>query len=249
MFREQDFTKLAYKPKDVARLLGVTYQTVRNYDLDGRLKTKRTEGDRRIIMREDLLEYLDSLGLLVRDKKEKRDVLYARISSHEQKRKGDLERQAVFLMEHVSDLQNPVVLQEVGSGLNDNRPKLQKLLKMAMDGEVSRVFVTYKDRLTRFGFNYLKAVFEAHGVELVVVNDERAAKSVEQELTEDMMSLLASFSGRLYGMRSRKKVVEYVDGTDRVSKAQLKKLLAEDECHEWDEGIYRNGEDRAQGSP
>ena len=64
----------------------------------------------------------------------------------------------MFLVESVSDLQNPINFKEVGSGLNDNRPKLQQLIKMVMNDEVRRVFVTYKDRLTRFGFNYLKAV-------------------------------------------------------------------------------------------
>ncbi|MFT4245542.1 MAG: IS607 family transposase [Micrococcaceae bacterium] len=106
-------------------------------------------------------------------------------------------------MDNVSDLQNPLVLKEVASGLKDNRKQLMKLMNMAMNGEVNRIFVTCKDRLTRFGFNYLETVFKFHGVPIVVVRDTKD-KSIEEELTEDMMSLLASFSGKLYGSRGRK---------------------------------------------
>ena len=75
---------------------------------------------------------------------------------------------------------------------------------MVLDGKVNKVYVTYKDRLTRFGFHYLESVFLAKGVEIVVLNDVSQENDVQQELVEDMMSLIASFSGKLYGMRSHK---------------------------------------------
>lgn len=102
---------------------------------------------------------------------------------------------------------NPIILKEVGSGLNDKRTQLKKLMKMVCNNEVRNVYVTCKDRLTRFGFNYLKTMFEVHGTTIVVVKDEANKKSVEEELVEDMMSLMASFSGKLYGLRSRKNKV------------------------------------------
>lgn len=158
-----------------------------------------------MIERDELLRFLDSKGLLLDDiAQEKRDVIYARVSSHEQKAKGDLDRQAVHILEYQSGLQNPLVLKEVGSSLNDNRKKLQELITMVLDGKVNKVYVTYKDRLTRFGFHYLESVFLAKGVEIVVLNDVSQEKDVQQELVEDMMSLIASFSGKLYGMRSHK---------------------------------------------
>ncbi len=67
--------------------------------------------------------------------------------------------------------------------------------------------VTYRDRLTRFGFHYLESMFKAHGVEIVVVKDKDKEKSVQEELVEDMMALIAFFSGKLYGMRSKKNKV------------------------------------------
>ena len=206
MLKKSDFTKQVYKTGEVAKILGVTNQTIQNYDRDGRLKVGRSGGGHRAIAREDLLHFLEEKGLLYDDtQKEISDVIYARVSSHDQKSHGDLDRQALFLVEHVHGLQNPVILKEVGSGLNDNRKQLQKLLEMVCRGEVRNVYVTYKDRLTRFGFRYLETVFSAHGTAIIVVRDEKEEKSVQEELVEDMMSLIASFSGKLYGMRSKKK--------------------------------------------
>ena len=78
-----------------------------------------------MIAREDFLAFLEKKGLLVDDTiQQKRDVIYARVSSHEQKKQGDLDRQALFLIEHVKELQQPLILKEVGSGLNDKRVQL-----------------------------------------------------------------------------------------------------------------------------
>ena len=184
-------------------ILGVSYATIKNYDKSGKLKFNRTESGRRVVFREDLLDYLDSIGVLYRDMDfEKRDVIYARVSSNEQKTKGDLDRQVIFLLENADDLYKPIVLKEVGSGLNDKRSKIQELIRLVFDGKVNRVFVTYRDRLTRFGYHYLETMFSYHGVPIIVVKDEDKEKSVEEELVEDMMSLIASFSGKLYGLSS-----------------------------------------------
>ena len=96
-----------------------------------------------------------------------------------------------------------MILKEVGSGLNDNRKCLQKLLSLVCRNEVRNVYVTYKDRLTRFGYHYLETMFSAHGVKIIVVKDLSSGRSVQEELVDDMMSLIDSFSGKLYGMRSR----------------------------------------------
>jgi predicted site-specific integrase-resolvase len=207
LYRESDFTKKIYKPKELVEILGVSHSTVRKYDVEGKLPVKRTETNRRIVHRDDLLAYLDSQGLLYRDddRFQKVDVIYARVSSHEQKAQGDLDRQALYLVEQVPNLVNPVIIKEVGSGLNDKRNQLHKLIKMVMSGKVGNVYVTYRDRLTRFGFHYLEAVFRSAGTEIVVVKDMDGEKSVQEELVEDMMALIASFSGKLYGLRSGKK--------------------------------------------
>ena len=208
MYKRSEFTKRIYKTGEVAKILQLHYQTVIQYDRLGKLKFHRNESDRRVMFREDLLDYLKEQELLIDDEKEeKRDVIYCRVSSHEQQAKGDLDRQVVKVLECAENfhLQNPLVLKEVGSGLNDNRKEIQRLIAMVLHGEVSRIFVTYKDRLTRFGYHYLESICKECGVEIHVVCDEVIEKNAQEEMVEDMMALLASFSGKLYGMRSKTK--------------------------------------------
>jgi IS element ISTsi1 orfA, putative resolvase len=78
------------------------------------------------------------------------------------------------------------------------------LLKMVCNNEVRNVYIIYKDRLTRFGYRYLETMFMAHNVNIVVVKDTAYKKTVSEELVEDLMSLIASFSGKLYGLRANK---------------------------------------------
>ena len=203
MYKRSDFTKKYYKTGEVAKILNLTKKTIQNYDNSGKLKFIRTSTNYRLMTRDDLLEYLDNEELLCDSSLERRDVIYARVSSNEQKTKGDLDRQAMYLIEHVDNLINPLVLKEVGSGLNDKRKKLIELINLVCNDQVRNVYVTYKDRLTRFGFNYLSEMFKAHNVEIIVVKDINEENDVKEELVEDMMSLIASFSGKLYGMRSK----------------------------------------------
>lgn len=205
MYNVSEFIKPVYKAGEVAKILGITTQTLRVYEDDNKISYFRSEGGHRLVKREDLLFFLQQKGILIDDtKQQKQDVVYARVSSHEQKAKGDLDRQALYIIESRKDLQSPLILKEVGSGLNDRRKKLQELINLVLNDKVNRVFVTYRDRLTRFGYHYLESVFLAKGVEIIVLNDISQEKNVQQELIEDMMSLIASFSGKLYGMRSHK---------------------------------------------
>ena len=208
MYKYSEFTKRTYKTGEVAKILNLHYQTVIKYDNAGILNFQRNENGRRVLFREELLRYLEEKQLLIHDEEtQKRDILYCRVSSHEQEKKGDLDRQVVTLMEYAQrfGLQNPLVLKEIGSGLNDKRKELQKLIRMVLQGEVRRVFVTYRDRLTRFGYHYLETICKECQVELHIMSDEISDKSVQEELVEDMMALIASFSGKLYGMRSKAK--------------------------------------------
>jgi len=203
MYLESEFVKDAYKTGEVAKILGVTTKTIMNHDKEGILKFQRTATDRRVLTRVDLLDYLEQRGMLVRDKKGKRDIVYARVSSQKQRKTGDLDRQALFIVENVNGLINPLIIKEVGSGLNDKRKQLQTIIKMVMNDEVNNIYVTYRDRLTRFGFNFLKTICNEKGVNIIVVKDLTIQKSVQEELAEDLMALIASFSGKLYGLRSK----------------------------------------------
>jgi predicted site-specific integrase-resolvase len=99
--------------------------------------------------------------------------------------------------------QETLVLSDIGSGLSASRRQLQRLLKLVCEDKVGEVAITYEDRLTRFGQEYLETLFACFGVTLTVL-EPGEEKTPEQELTDDLLSLIASFSGRLYGMRSHK---------------------------------------------
>ena len=92
MYKSSDFTKPVYKTGKIMEILNIRYSTIKVYDKNGTLPIKRTGTGRRAIFREDLLNYLDSKGLLYDDTEtaDKHDVIYARVSSHEQKQKGNV---------------------------------------------------------------------------------------------------------------------------------------------------------------
>ena len=205
MVRESELTKGHYRTGEVAKLLGCSIRTVQRYDNDGVMSSERLPSGRRTFPRDEVAKLLDSKGLLFRDSGDERvDVVYARVSSQDQKKHGDLDRQALHVIEEAGEVRNPVILKECGSGLNDKRPQLAKLMDMVVADKVRNVYVSYQDRLTRFGFHYLEYFFNAHGTSIVILDDERGSPTVEEELARDMMDLLASFSGKLYGRRSHK---------------------------------------------
>lgn len=112
-----------------------------------------------------------------------------------------MEKVKLFAIEQ--NVSNLVVKTNIGSGLNDNRKNLLSLLDMVQKGEVNRIFVLYKDRLTRFGYHYLKKICDFHGVSIIVVSEETDNKIQSEELAEDIITLIHSFSGKLYGLRRK----------------------------------------------
>jgi len=186
-------TKAAYQ-------LGVTKKTLQEWDRSGKLIALRTAGGHRRYRQSDI-EKLQGIEQEESDKN--RVVVYARVSSQDQKQKGDLDRQKARLLEYCATKGYKVeaVLVDVCSGMKAKRPHLNQLFKLVADHKINRVVVEYKDRLTRFCFEVFDAFFSSHGVEIECV-EEVFPKSFENELVEDMLSLLSSFSSRIYGKRS-----------------------------------------------
>lgn len=179
MYRDSELTQSTYKLNQVAKMLSVTPTTLRNWEKIGKVEFDRTPTNIRFLPRNKLIALLDEHGLYYNDSNnQQKDIIYARVSSQNQKKHGDLDRQVHFLVTEVKDLQNVVVLSEVGSSSDDKRKKLQKLLKMVMNDEVNRVFITGKDKLAQEGFYYLETVFNTKGVEIVVVKQDIEDSSV-----------------------------------------------------------------------
>ena len=212
MIHLSELTKDFYKTGEIAKFLNVSTRTVQNYCMDGKLEEIFTATNRRLISKESFITYLTKHNLLVDDSvSTKYDAIYARVSTHKQKERRDLERQIDTISRFAID-KNPKKLKifsDVASGLNDNRKQLNNLLDSVMNNEVDRIFINYKDRLTRFGFNYLMKICSKHNTESIIVSNDMNNKTLQEELAEDIISVIHSFSGKLYGMRS--KVKEEVD--------------------------------------
>ena len=113
-----------------------------------------------------------------------------------------MDRQSQRLSEYCAkhNLYVEYIIKDVGSGLNDNRSGFLKLTNLIINGKVDKLIIEHTDRLTRFQFNFIKKMFESYGCEVVVISCTDV--SSEEELASDMMSLLASFSGKFYRRRS-----------------------------------------------
>lgn len=175
------------KLSDYAKKIGVTYRTAWNWFDAGKIKGAYQLESGTVIVPNEVKEKVECVAV------------YARVSSSENK--ANLISQSKRVQDFCSAKGWVVkkVEEECASGLNDKRPKLMKLLK---DESVTKIVVEHKDRCTRFGFNYIKELW--HG-ELVVINE---VKEDEKDLMQDFVSLVTSFTARLYGQRRSKRNTE-----------------------------------------
>lgn len=190
--------------KQVAETLNVSQETLRTWDREGKLPSVRTEGSHRRWRESDILNYM---GTQEEEEVPSKTVcIYGRVSSHDQKQHGDLDRQLQRLSEYCAKKKYHVesILKDVGSGLSDSRKGLVKLLNLVVEKKICKVVIEHKDRLTRFQYGLFEFFFKSYGVEIEVVEKRDDIKQ-EEELVEDIMMLMASFSGRLYGARSAKR--------------------------------------------
>ena len=191
-----------YKPKDFAELLGVSVKTLQRWDRDGILKANRTPTDRRYYTYD---QYLQFKG--IQTENDRRDVvIYARVSTRNQK--DDLQNQVEFLKQFCN-AKGMIVnqcMEEVGSGLNYNRKKWNKLLEEVMEHRIKTIVISSKDRFIRFGYDWFEKFCEKFHTKIMIVNNETL--SPNEELVQDMISILHVFSCRLYGLRKYKNQIK-----------------------------------------
>ena len=190
-----------------AKVLGVTVQTMRNWDKKGLLKPDELTrgGDRRY-----KLETLKNINKnIIYNSDNLKTIAYARVSSSDQK--DDLVRQVQVLELYCTKAGfNYEVIQDLGSGMNYYKKGLTKLLNLILDGQVKRLVLTHKDRLLRFGAELVFAICEAKNVEVIIINKGDENIKYEEELAKDVLEIITVFSARLYGSRSKrnKKIIE-----------------------------------------
>ena len=187
-----------YSSKDVTKILGVTAQTLRNWDKVGKLKPSYTKSNGYRYYSEDvILSY-------TQERKTKKDVnvvLYARVSS--KKQQDDLERQISNLKEYAKDKYEKYdVISDIGSGINYEKPGLKKLIEMINKKQVDVIVVLYKDRLLRYGFELVEYFAKLNNVKIEVI--DKIDKNQDQELVEDLVQIITVFSCKLQGKRKKK---------------------------------------------
>lgn len=191
-----------YKPKDFANLLGVSVKTLQRWDRDGILKANRTLTDRRYYTYN---QYLQFKGI-ISDTDSRQTVIYARVSTRNQK--DDLQNQVTFLRQFCN-ARGMIVdqcIEDYGSGLNYNRKKWNDLLDEVMEQKIKTIVITHKDRFVRFGYDWFEKFCMKFNTSITVVNNEDL--SPQEELVQDIVSILNVFSCRLYGLRKYKKLIE-----------------------------------------
>lgn len=189
--------------KKAAEQLHSSQNSLRKWEKQGKIKAIYTAGGHRRYRQEDINALAgDDFPA---DSAKNRCAIYARVSTGEQKQHGDLDRQVSRLSSEAVKRKLVIVsiISEVASGMNDKRPKLHKMMDLAINKQIDIVLIEHKDRLTRFMFDYLVKFFESHGVN-IIWTEEVLGKSYEQELVEDILSLMASFSAKIYSRRAAK---------------------------------------------
>jgi len=180
--------------KKATELLQITPKTLRIWDKEGKIRTFRTPSGQR---RYNLTDIQNIMGRNPsHDQKEK--ICYSRVSSSKQV--DDLTRQTAFFQ---SKFPNHIMVTDVGSGINWKRKGFKTILDKAMHHTISEVVVAHRDRLCRFAFELLEWIFHQNGVKLVVLDQENE-QSTEQELSDDILSIIHIYSCRKMGKRRYK---------------------------------------------
>lgn len=181
-----------------SKILGVTTKTLRNWDDAGKIKTTRTSGNHRRVSMDEIRR----LQGTTQSPTQIKTIAYCRCSTLKQK--DNLDRQVGRVLEHCYTNKWDVELyKDIGSGLNENRREFKKLLKRVADDDVARVVVEYKDRIARYGFETFVVMCKNFNVEVVVL-EEKEEQSFEEEMVDDIISLITSYSARIYGRRGGK---------------------------------------------
>lgn len=183
---------------EASKFLGVSKSTLRRWEDEGEIQSHRTSGNHRRYDKQELIK----LKSFKQVSDERLTIGYCRVSSNDQK--DDLARQIETVSNYCSARGYQFrIISDLGSGLNYKKKGLKELIELICANEVERIVINYKDRLVRFGYEMLEQLCQIHSVQIEIINHTED-KSYEEELVEDVLSVITVFSSKLYGSRSRK---------------------------------------------
>ena len=215
-----------YTINKFAKIIGVTPQTLRNWDRSGRLHPHHTSTNGYRYYSEEQLCAVTGIQFAPR-----KVIGYCRVSSRKQE--DDLERQVENLRTYLYAQGNPFeIITDIGSGINYKKNGLQELIRRIEANRVEKVVVLYKDRLVRFGFELLETIAKIHGCKIEIIDTTR--KSEQQELVEDLVQIITGFSCKLQGKRAlqAKKMIRELAGDDSDDKVNPSTAVAEQQTED-----------------
>lgn len=209
-----------YSINEFSKILGVSAQTLRNWDANGKLHPHHTSSNGyRYYSHEQLSQVMN-----INPNIDRKIIGYCRVSSNKQK--DDLQRQIENMKMYLISQGKPFeIISDIGSGINYKKKGLKELIKLITQNKVEKVVVLYKDRLLRFGFELIEYIACLYNCEIEIIDNTE--KSEQQELVEDLVQIITVFSCKLQGKRAnkaRKLVKELIEGgedSDKINKSNV----------------------------
>lgn len=184
-----------YSSKKIRNILQISPQCLYEMRVNGRIESRK-------ISTKKWLYKLPSSFII---NKEPKIAIYARVSTTKQMK--DLDNQITYLRQYIvsngNKVDNELIFSDIASGMNENRKGLNRLITEIISGNINKVVISNRDRLTRFGYGYLKSLFDRYNCEIIEVNLTED-KTFEQELTDDLIAIIHHFSMKFYGKRKHK---------------------------------------------
>lgn len=194
----QNFDKDYLTAKETKQLFNVTDPTLYQWRKKNKIEYVKISDKKFLYKTKSVMKLLNINN---EQEKPKQNVIYCRVST--QKQKSDLNKQKQILLDYCNSngIIPDKIFSEIASGMNEDRKELNRLINMVVNKEVNTIYITYKDRLTRFGFKYFENIFKMFNTKIVVLNNQINPESFEQELTDDLIAIIHHFSMKMYSKR------------------------------------------------
>jgi putative resolvase len=180
-------------------LTGLDPQTIRKFADSNQIKCYKTFSGQRRFDKAYLEQMYNPTSLIQKEAEPKKiNFIYARVSS--KKQLEDLTRQIDYIKGKRSEYSTYTIISDIGSGLNYKKTGLQTILDASLQRTIGEVVIAHRDRLCRFGFNLIQNIIEKCGGKIIVLDEDRE-KSTEQELSEDLLSIVHIFCCKQMGKR------------------------------------------------
>ena len=192
--------------REVLKVLNIHYQTL--YKMIEREEIETVKIGKMTLY--NLNKFLNNEGVVVQ--KEKKNICYCRVSSGKQN--GDLDRQIKYMKEKYPNYE---IISDIGSGLNFERKGLQKLMELGIKGEINEIRITYKDRLARIGYELIEWIIKKYSSGKIIIENKEEEKTVGEEMTKDLLSIMNIYVAKVNGLRSYKKSIK-----EEIKKVNIK---------------------------